>query len=168
MKKYFKKIYRCSTAVLLFLLLSPTMHLGGEKNKFFAFRREQLEVHNSLSVEMKSAIVCGQLPFLAPWQDKASGDTFVNALSLYALEVDSPPACLTLSPLSISTFPHPLLLPSPCIPPIMGLTDTRHQQVLWRPRWIRFPACQEIVLHVHFYGLVLHSWRFSLVCCHVR
>lgn len=57
----------------------------GEK-KFWAIRREQLEVHNSLSVEMKSAaLVCGQFPSLAPWPDEASGDTFVNALPLCAL-----------------------------------------------------------------------------------
>lgn len=52
-------------------------------------------------------------------------------------------------------------LPLPCIPAVMGLTDTRHQQVLW-PRWIRFPTCRRIVLPVHFRGLVLHSWRLSV------
>lgn len=105
-------------------------------------------MHNSLSVEKKSAtLVCGQFPFLSLWQNEASGDTFLNAVPLYAH--------LYFSSLLL------LLPPSPCIPPVMGLTDTRHQQVL-RPRWIRFPTCQGIVLHVHFYGLVLHSWRFSV------
>ena len=129
-----------------------------ELEKFLAIRREQLEVHNSLSVEMKSAaLVCGRFPFLPLGQNKASGDTFVNALPLCAVEVDSygcyPPPSFNTLPLFPSLLLLPLLIlppPSPCIPPVTGLTDTRHRQVL-RPRWIRFPLCQGIVLRVRFF-----------------
>lgn len=42
--------------------------------------------------------------------------------------------------------------------PSSGVTDTRHRQVLWLGP-IQFPTCQEIVLHVHIYGSVLHARR---------
>ena len=64
------------------------------------------------------------------WQDGASGDTFVNARPLYALEVDShgclpPPPHPTptsppLSPLSISTPPLTPFLSLPAFLPSQG------------------------------------------------
>lgn len=99
------------------------------EEKMFLF---QLEVHNSLWVEMKSAtLICGQFPFRAPWQHEASDDTFVNAPSLYALEVDSqgcslppcspPPHVSLLFPsLHFLSPPSSPLLPLPAFFPSRG------------------------------------------------
>lgn len=160
LNKYVRRFIDVPLLFICFFCRGRTMSW----KKFCAIWREQLEVHNSLSVEMKSATLgCGQLSLVAGRglrRHLCKCQAFVCTWGgfTWLLVTLPPPPCPPLSPLSISTHPLP---PSPCIPPVTGLTDTRHQQVLW-PRWIRFPTCQEIVLHAHFYGLVLHSWRFSV------
>lgn len=162
------------------------------KKKFCAIRREQLEVHNSLSAEMKSAnLVCGQFGL---WQDEASGDTFVNALPLYALEVDSY-GCLLPSCTPIPPFPSPapilssfhlplflslLLLPlliTPPPPASLSLHSSRHgadrhsssagtlaqvDQVSHLPG--DYAACAFLWLS----AAQLEVFGATMVCCHVR
>lgn len=93
---------------------------------FVPFAREQLEVHDSLRVEKKSA------------------------------------ASHTRSSLLLPPPPPHLLRPSACIPPVTGLTDTRHQQVLSGPGGSGSPLAWRFCCVCIFSDLVLHSWRFSV------
>lgn len=174
-KQKYQKIYRCSTAADLLLLWSHKM--TWRKN---VCALEESSWKFTIHYEWKWS---QQLSFVVSFPFLARGRTGPQAtpleMPLCALESDSHsgllPSCSPPTPFISHTyrsFHHPPLshIFPLCILPVMGLTDTRHQQVLW-PRWIRFPTCQKIMLHVHIYGLVLHSWRFfiaTLVCCQVR
>lgn len=133
-----------------------------------AIRREQLEVHNSLSVEMKSAtLICGQFSFLAPWQDEASGDTFVNALEVG----------FTWLLVTLLYFSSPSSSSPPPSPSSLSLHSSRHgadrhsssagtlaqvDQVSHLPG--DCAACAFLWLS----AAQLEVFSATLVCCHVR
>lgn len=160
-------------------------HVANRVGKSFTdSRREQLEVHNSLSVKMESASpfswsvsfscpvagqgglrqhLCKFPAFVSTW----NGFTWLLVNPAPPPHVSDILAFPFLTPHHTTPlYPHPITITSTSFLNLtafllsQGLTDTRHQQVLW-PGWIRFPICQEIVLHTHIYGLVLHSWRIS-------
>lgn len=170
-KQIYQKIYRCSTSAHLFLLSSRTMSW----KKFCAIWREQLEVHNSLSVEMKSAtLVCGQFPFLAPWQDEASGDTFVNALPLFALEVDSHGCLLPSCPHVSYTllFPPPLPLPTSLFLHSSRHGADRHSSSAGTLAQVdqvsHLPGDCAACAFLWLSAAQLEAFSTTLVCCHVR
>lgn len=148
------------------------------KNKSFAPVKEKLEVHNSLWVEMKSAA----RPSLGPRQDQSSGDTFINALPLIVLEMDShcclshpsphvsdslppPPPSLPPPPLCQHLFPH-----SHCIPPVMGAD--RHSSSAGTLAQVdqvsHLPADCAACAHLWLSAAQLEALSAALVCCHVR
>lgn len=155
-------------------LLSSCRKIWGKKS--FAPLKERLEVHNSLSVEMKSAA----FPSLGPRQDESSGDTFIHALPLIALEMDShccllhpPPTSQTLYPLHLyhhpplcqHLFPH-----SHCIPPVMRAD--RHSSSAGTLAQVdqvsHLPADCAACAHLWLSAAQLEAFSAALVCCHVR
>lgn len=154
--------------------------------KICTILRERLEVHNSLSVEMKSATLFrGQFPFLASWQDKASGDTFVNARPLCTLEVDShgcllpscppphPPMSQTLCPFHLYHPPHHrqhLFPHSHCIPPV--IRADRHSSSAGTLAQVdqvsHLPGDCAACAHLWLSAAQLEVFSAALVCCHVR